>query len=248
IRAWFQRHRATATPTSSRWTLATRVSTASSSSGSRRRESIAGRCANHASRTIVTGAFSTRPPPPSARDSGRVCGAVPSWPRVERRRNSTRCRGWRRRRGSGSRRARRKAGAGLALTGAWGGQARRYEGRVYIEGHVGVLVVENSAADSHLIVEISESWLPVLMPLISGLRRVFDLDAEPAVIDAHLSASGLAEFVRRWPGVRVPGISPDAFDATDRVLQRTAGVTSAQALLTRAECWRPWRAYAAQLL
>ena len=129
-----------------------------------------------------------------------------------------------------------------------GSEAPRYEGRAQIEGHVGVVVVENSAADSHLIVEISESLLPVLMPLISGLRRVFDLDAEPAVIDAHLSASGLAEFVRRWPGVRVPGVSPDAFDATDRTLQRAAGVTSAEALLARAEQWRPWRAYATQLL
>src|SRR3989441_11820069 len=111
-----------------------------------------------------------------------------------------------------------------------GSEAPRYEGRAQIEGHVGVVVVENSAADSHLIVEISESLLPVLVPLISGLRRVFDLDAEPAVIDAHLSASGLAQLVRRWPGGRVPGVSPDAFDATDRVLQRAAGVRRAQAV------------------
>jgi 3-methyladenine DNA glycosylase/8-oxoguanine DNA glycosylase len=55
--------------------------------------------------------------------------------------------------------------------------------------------------------------------------------------------------------VRVPGKLetlegglPDTFDATDQRLQRAAGVSSAVALLALAEQWRPWRAYAAQLL
>jgi len=38
---------------------------------------------------------------------------------------------------------------------------------------------------------------------------------------------------------------PDALPATDRMLQRAAGVSSTGALLARAEQWRPWRAYAA---
>src|SRR5262245_2255380 len=114
---------------------------------------------------------------------------------------------------------------------------------ISIEGSSGHVSVENSAAESHLIVQISDSLLPVLMPLIAGLRRVFDLDAEPAVIDAHLRAGGLGHLVARWPGVRVPGsftdltgADPDAFDSTD------------PRLLVRAEQWRPWRAYAGQLL
>src|SRR6266545_6119838 len=79
------------------------------------------------------------------------------------------------------------------------------EGTVAIEGHSGILSVDNSPADEHVVVHIGESLLPVLMPLIAGLRRVFDLDAEPAVIDAHLSAGGLESLVARWPGVRLPG-------------------------------------------
>lgn len=117
------------------------------------------------------------------------------------------------------------------------------EATVSIGGNVGTVRVENSPGDSHLLVEISESLLPVLMPLIAGLRRVFDLDAEPAIIDAHLAANGLAALVARHPGVRLPGVlerlegaQPDAFPTTDR------------RLLARAEQWRPWRAYAAQLL
>ena len=116
-----------------------------------------------------------------------------------------------------------------------------YERRIQIEDKAGLVIVENSGAESHLIVQIADSLLPVLMPLIAGLRRVFDLDAEPAVIGAHLAEHGLADLVARWPGVRVPGkldalVSPDDFPASDRELLRVA------------ERWRPWRAYAAQYL
>lgn len=38
---------------------------------------------------------------------------------------------------------------------------------------------------------------------------------------------------------------PDAFPASDRALQRAAGVSSARRLRKPAEKWRPWRAYAA---
>jgi AraC family transcriptional regulator of adaptative response / DNA-3-methyladenine glycosylase II len=117
------------------------------------------------------------------------------------------------------------------------------EARVSIDGHSGVVSVKNSAGDAHLVVDIAESLVPVLMPLIAVLRRVFDLDAEPAVIDAHLAQGGLGPLVARWPGVRVPGslerlegAQPDDFPKTD------------PALLARADQWRPWRAYAAQLL
>jgi AraC family transcriptional regulator of adaptative response / DNA-3-methyladenine glycosylase II len=195
------------------------------------------------------------------------------------------------------------------------------------------------------------------MPLLARLRHLFDLDAEPAVIDAHLTAGGLGALVARNPGLRVagtmsgfeaalrvllgkrartvvaelgerfdsgipgldrvppcaaqvarcgakalascgvprqhadglvavarrmddgtlrlapgdsasaayrtlmaiPGVGeqrtvaivtralawPDAFAASDRVLQRAAGAASARELAARAEQWRPWRAYAA---
>src|SRR6266487_2345248 len=122
-----------------------------------------------------------------------------------------------------------------------GCEGPRYDRVVEIERHTGLVIVENSPADSYLVAQIADSLVPVLMPLIAGLRRVFDLDAEPAVIGTHLAERGLAELVRRWPGVRVPGrldafASPDDFPAADPALERTA------------EQWRPWRAYAAQLL
>ncbi|HEY6092868.1 MAG TPA: Ada metal-binding domain-containing protein [Gemmatimonadales bacterium] len=134
-----------------------------------------------------------------------------------------------------------------------GAEGETWRKSVEIESHHGTVIVENEPAGRHLVAEISDSLLPVLMPLIAGLRRVFDLDAEPAVIDAHLSKGGLSRLIARWPGVRVPGtlegpVSPDAFDASDRRLQRAAGVIGTKALRAMSERWRPWRAYAAELL
>jgi AraC family transcriptional regulator of adaptative response / DNA-3-methyladenine glycosylase II len=128
---------------------------------------------------------------------------------------------------------------------------------IAIDGCTGMVSVENDQAQGQLVATISESLWPVLMPLMAGLRHVFDLDAEPAVIDAHLGTHGLGGLVAAHPGVRVPGVlggarlegaSPDAFSASDRTLQRAAGVMSTRALAALAEQWRPWRAYAAQLL
>ena len=42
-----------------------------------------------------------------------------------------------------------------------------------------------------LQVEVSNTLSPVLMPLLARLRNQFDLDANPAVIEAHLGADSL---------------------------------------------------------
>jgi len=41
---------------------------------------------------------------------------------------------------------------------------------------------------------------------------------------------------------------PDAFSASDPTLRKAVGVSSMRELVTRAERWRPWRAYAAMHL
>ena len=64
-----------------------------------------------------------------------------------------------------------------------------FRGRtVRLDGRTGVVFVEDSPAAAHLKVDISPSLLPVLMPLLARLRQFFDLDAQPAVVDAHLDA------------------------------------------------------------
>lgn len=67
------------------------------------------------------------------------------------------------------------------------------------------------AGQAHLEVRVSPSLLPALMPLLAQLRRLFDLDAEPTVVDQHLAQDGLASLVRQRPGVRVPG-AMDGFE------------------------------------
>jgi AraC family transcriptional regulator of adaptative response / DNA-3-methyladenine glycosylase II len=99
-----------------------------------------------------------------------------------------------------------------------------YTRTMRVEGQTGVVVVRNAAqggANPHLMVDISAGLVPVLMPLLAGLRRLFDLDAEPTVVDDHLAQSGLDERVRRQPGLRVPG-ALDGFEAALAVLLGSA--------------------------
>lgn len=99
----------------------------------------------------------------------------------------------------------------------------RYTRTVRIDGHEGIVAVEDAASRSgsgtrrpasHLVAEISDSLVPVLTPLIARLRQLFDLDADPTSIDECLEWSGLRAQVRRRPGLRIPG----AFDAFETAL------------------------------
>jgi len=91
--------------------------------------------------------------------------------------------------------------------------AGSYSRTVALEGKTGVVTVENAgavtdtprAARNHLNVRVSPSLLPVLMPLLARLRQLFDLDAEPTAIDAHLTQGGLGSLVSQRRGLRVPG-------------------------------------------
>ncbi len=111
-----------------------------------------------------------------------------------------------------------------------GGQ---YARTVDLDGRRGVIFVEDSTVaaggaatmgaqerapgSAHLNVDISPSLVPVLMPLLAHLRHLFDLDAEPTVIDSHLAAEGLRALVARHPGMRIPGAF-SGFEAAFRAL------------------------------
>jgi AraC family transcriptional regulator of adaptative response / DNA-3-methyladenine glycosylase II len=93
----------------------------------------------------------------------------------------------------------------------------RYGRTVHLAGRSGVVLAEQVAAKAQLKVDVSLSLIPVLMPLLARLRHLFDLDAEPAMVDAHLEQNGLAPLVRRRPGVRIPG-ALDGFEVALRSL------------------------------
>lgn len=101
-------------------------------------------------------------------------------------------------------------------------EGRRYGRTVRLEGRTGIVIAEDAGdgpppVKSHINVDISASLLPALMPLLARLRQLFDLDAEPAVIDAHLEQGGLGDLVRERPGVRLPG-AVDGFEIALRGL------------------------------
>jgi AraC family transcriptional regulator, regulatory protein of adaptative response / DNA-3-methyladenine glycosylase II len=76
--------------------------------------------------------------------------------------------------------------------------------------------------------------------VLARVRRVFDLSADPEAIGRDLSADPvLKPLVEARPGLRLPGDWIDAGEdaPSDRLNDAT--------LTTRAEQWRPWRAYGA---
>jgi AraC family transcriptional regulator of adaptative response / DNA-3-methyladenine glycosylase II len=85
---------------------------------------------------------------------------------------------------------------------------------------------------------ISTSLTGVLMSVVARLRRLFDLDARPAAIAAHLGRDRrLARHVRARPGLRVAGAF-DPFEAAARAVlgqqvSVAAGGTIAARLATR---------------
>jgi AraC family transcriptional regulator of adaptative response / DNA-3-methyladenine glycosylase II len=94
-----------------------------------------------------------------------------------------------------------------------------YSRTVRLDGHTGTVAVARDGTRrrrtaSSLTVRVAASLLPVLMPLLARLRRLFDLDAEPTVIDAQLMQGGLEDLVVARPGTRVPG----AFDGFETAL------------------------------
>jgi len=85
-----------------------------------------------------------------------------------------------------------------------------------------------------LEVELSPSLLPVLVPLLTRLRRLLDLDADPAIVREHLRRDRLlAALIKRRPGIRVPG-AMEGFDAALRaVLGQQVSVRAASTLSGR---------------
>ena len=85
-----------------------------------------------------------------------------------------------------------------------------------------------------LLVTLSASLAPVLMPAMHRLRELFDLDADPARIALHLARDALlAPIVAAVPGLRMPG-AWDRFELALRaVLGQQVSVAGASTLSGR---------------
>jgi len=82
-------------------------------------------------------------------------------------------------------------------------------------------------------------------------REIDFAGATDEVIEALTQISGVGQWTAQYVALRALG-DPDAFPASDLILRRMAGgedgALSEAGLESRAETWRPWRAYAATYL
>jgi AraC family transcriptional regulator of adaptative response / DNA-3-methyladenine glycosylase II len=98
----------------------------------------------------------------------------------------------------------------------------------------GWLTVAHDGTRGALRVTVSASLAGALMTVVARLRRLFDLDAQPQLIAAHLARDPrLAAHVRARPGLRVAGAF-DPFEAAARaVLGQQVSVAAARTLAGR---------------
>lgn len=109
-----------------------------------------------------------------------------------------------------------------------------YRRTVQIGEHAGWIAVSKDPKRSALVLRMSSSLTPKLMQVVVRVRRVFDLDAQPEVIDAHLGRDRrLARLVQRHRGLRPPGAF-DGFEIAVRaILGQQVSVKAATTLATR---------------
>jgi AraC family transcriptional regulator of adaptative response / DNA-3-methyladenine glycosylase II len=142
----------------------------------------------------------------------------------------------------------------------------RWQRRISLDGTSGSVEIGMiDAPQGALRATIRFPAVAALPAIVRRIRRVFDLSADPIVIGKQLADDPLlAPLVRKRPGLRVPGAWEDAAEADDEGLAsydafdpangelRAAiarltghGMIPVDELRSRAERWRPWRAYAA---
>src|SRR5690606_23945239 len=106
-------------------------------------------------------------------------------------------------------------------------------------GAEGFVTVEPAEA-GRVSVCVDADDLRALPGVLARVRRVFDLSADPEAIGRDLSAGVLLRpRVAARPGLRLPG------DWIDERMEPPSDRLDDPALVTRAEAWRPWRAYGA---
>jgi AraC family transcriptional regulator of adaptative response / DNA-3-methyladenine glycosylase II len=92
-----------------------------------------------------------------------------------------------------------------------------YRRTISLDGAQGIVEVRPTA-EAFLLATITLDRLPALAALAARLRHLFDLDADPEPIAAHLGRDpALARHLAAHPGVRVPG-AWDAFELAVRAM------------------------------
>jgi AraC family transcriptional regulator of adaptative response / DNA-3-methyladenine glycosylase II len=94
-----------------------------------------------------------------------------------------------------------------------------YHRTISLEGTQGIVEIR-ATAEAFLLATITVDRLPALAAIAARLRHLFDLDADPEPIAAHLGRDpALASRLAERPGLRVPG----AWDAFELAVRATLG-------------------------
>ena len=121
-----------------------------------------------------------------------------------------------------------------AIPGVEGVDASSYRRSVVIDGESGWFSVAAPAADPALQLRVHGVRPARLGMLVSRVRRMFDVDADPAAIIGSLRRDRrLRSLARRWPGQRLPG-AWDGFELAVRaVLGQQISVAAARTYAAR---------------
>jgi AraC family transcriptional regulator of adaptative response / DNA-3-methyladenine glycosylase II len=105
---------------------------------------------------------------------------------------------------------------------------------VKIANNVGWIRVRNSAENNRLIVDITQTLVPVLPELLSRIRRMFDIDASPDVIYDNIKDESVINIPKEsLVGIRLPG-SLDWFEVACRaVIGQVISVKAASTITTK---------------
>jgi len=105
-----------------------------------------------------------------------------------------------------------------AVTGVEQVDAGSYERRLWLAGQAVGIRVRPLPRRHALELQVTGASNGQLMPLVATVRRMFDLDANPAAIAAGLGGDPvLGPLLRACPGVRAPGCG-SLFEATVRAI------------------------------
>jgi len=109
-----------------------------------------------------------------------------------------------------------------------------YERRVAIGGQVATLRISHEESRHRLKAHIGGVNVQHLRPLSQKIRHVFDLDADPAIINADLSRHDvLRALVMQTPGLRVPGAWDEFEIAVRAVIGQQISVKGARTICNR---------------
>ena len=101
-------------------------------------------------------------------------------------------------------------------------------------GTPGWLSVSPIEGESALALRVHHAKPSALGDIVARVRRMFDVDADPLAINAHLRRDALLKpLVRRWPGQRLPN-AWDGFELAVRaILGQQVSVAAARTLASR---------------